>query len=120
MPFRYRTTRSSLSGDDAVGYLKRPPPQLVATARREKTSERRSPMAGVSPRRWSPSRGRPAYRRAMSATRIVALHPFSLNGPAMRAQVAPLLPAREIVAPDAPHTCSAESVDRLYAVWDVP
>lgn len=30
------------------------------------------------------------------------------------------LPSLEIVAPDAPHQCPDEMVDRLYAVWDAP
>jgi pimeloyl-ACP methyl ester carboxylesterase len=53
-------------------------------------------------------------------TALVALHGFSVNGAVMRAQLEAVLPARAIVAPDAPHACAADAVDRLYAMWDEP
>jgi pimeloyl-ACP methyl ester carboxylesterase len=55
--------------------------------------------------------------------KLVALHGMSMNGAVMRARLGFLrraLPSLEVVAPDAPHECPVEMVDRLYAVWDAP
>lgn len=46
-----------------------------------------------------------------------------MNGGVMRARlgaVQRVLPELEIVAPDAPHVCPDETVERLYAVWKEP
>jgi hypothetical protein len=60
----------------------------------------------------------------MTRTTLIALHGYSLNGAAMLGQVAPLVealsPYVDVICPDGPFDCSAESVDRLYAVWNVP
>ena len=55
--------------------------------------------------------------------KLVALHCHTGNGAAMRAQLAAVqraLPSLELLAPDAPHACTDDAVDRLYAVWDAP
>jgi pimeloyl-ACP methyl ester carboxylesterase len=55
--------------------------------------------------------------------KLVALHGMSMNGSVMRSRldfVQRALPALEIVAPDAPHVCPDETVERLYAVWKEP
>jgi pimeloyl-ACP methyl ester carboxylesterase len=55
--------------------------------------------------------------------KLVALHGATLNGQVMRAQldfVQHALPSVEIVAPDAPHVCSEEAVDRAYEMWQAP
>jgi predicted esterase len=60
---------------------------------------------------------------SIDGVKLVALHGMSMNGAVMGARVGFLrraLPALEIVAPDGPHECPGEMVDRLYAVWDAP
>ncbi len=55
--------------------------------------------------------------------RLVALHGYTGNGAALRGQLGGLqraLPSLELVAPDAPHVCAADAVDRLYAMWSAP
>jgi pimeloyl-ACP methyl ester carboxylesterase len=57
-------------------------------------------------------------------TTLLALHGFTLNGALMRQGLGALAERLEqhveLVCLDAPHTCSAGAVDRLYAAWDVP
>jgi predicted esterase len=55
--------------------------------------------------------------------KLIALHGYSMNGAVMRRQlgfVQQALPSLEILAPDAPHRCTPEAVDRLHAIWDAP
>jgi predicted esterase len=60
----------------------------------------------------------------MKRTTLIALHGYTLNGEAMRAQLGPLHGALaahvDVMCPDAPHPCDAASVDRLYAAWRMP
>jgi predicted esterase len=55
---------------------------------------------------------------------MLAFHGFTLNGSEMRAQLGPLVqalaPYVELMCPDAPHPCTPDSVDRLYALWRSP
>ncbi len=57
-------------------------------------------------------------------TTLLALHGFTLNGAIMRQSLGALAERFEqhveLVCLDAPHTCSAGAVDRLYARLDVP
>ena len=57
-------------------------------------------------------------------TKLIALHGYTSNGSVMRDQlgalVAELEREVELVFLDAPHECTAESVDALYAIWQVP
>jgi pimeloyl-ACP methyl ester carboxylesterase len=57
-------------------------------------------------------------------TTLLALHGFTLNGAIMRQGLGALAERLEqhvdLVCLDAPHTCTPEAVDRLYARWDSP
>jgi pimeloyl-ACP methyl ester carboxylesterase len=51
------------------------------------------------------------------------LHGQTMNGAEMRRQLEPVeqaLPNVTLVAPDAPHRCPDETVDRLYSFWNAP
>ena len=56
-------------------------------------------------------------------TRLICLHGFTQNGAVMRARIdkllTRLLEPPEWLCPDAPHACSQNTVDRLYAAWNL-